>query len=197
MLTQEPYATYLRTGLIMLLGMALGFAVTLVTLGSGYGFNPLEIGPWVAWPDIGGPDVDPYARAVISRSGEAPLAKEQGLVFVARVDSEGAPLDGACEYRVTDPTPPTRYWTLDLAEPNGGVIDNPGGRRGYTSVDVLRREGGAFDISLSRQPQPGNWLSPGEARRFIVVLRLYDVNLDVAARPDAAAFPKIIKGQCA
>ena len=48
---------------------ALGFAVTLVTLGSGYGFNPLEIGPWVAWPDIGGPDVDPYARAVISRSG--------------------------------------------------------------------------------------------------------------------------------
>ena len=77
------------------------------------------------------------------------------------------------------------------------MIDNPGGRRGYTSVDVLRREGGAFDISLSRQPQPGNWLSPGEARRFIVVLRLYDVNLDVAARPDAAAFPKIIKGQCA
>jgi hypothetical protein len=50
---------------------------------------------------------------------------------------------------------------------------------------------------LSRQPQPGNWLSPGEARPFIVVLRLYDVNLDVAARPDAAAFPKIIKGQCA
>jgi len=195
--TLEPYAHYLRAGLVVLVGLSLGFAATLISLRGGYGFNPLEVGPWVAWPDIGGPDVDPYARAVIARSGEAPLAKEQGLVFVARVDSAGDALDAACDYTITDPTPPTRFWTIDLATPDGGVIDRAGARRGYTSVDALRREGGAFEIVVSRQPQPGNWLSPGAARRFTVVLRLYDVGLDAAARSDAAVFPKIVRRGCA
>ncbi len=195
--TLEPYANYLRAGLVVLIGMSLGFALTLAALRSGYGFNPLEVGPWVAWPDIGGPDVDPYARAVIARSGEAPLAKEQGLVFVARVDSTGATLDGDCDYTITDPTPPTRFWTIDLAAPDGGAIDWPGGRRGYSSVDVLRRENGAFEIAVSRETRPGNWLSPGAARRFAVVLRLYDVGLDAAARPDAEVFPKILRRGCA
>ena len=95
--TLEPFANYLRAGLVVLIGVSLGFALTLASLRSGYGFNPLEVGPWVSWPDIGGPDVDPYARAVIARSGEAPLAKEQGLVFVARVDSTGATLEGDCD----------------------------------------------------------------------------------------------------
>lgn len=193
----EPFANYLRAGVVVLVGISLGFALTLVSLRGGYGFNPLEVGPWVAWPDIGGPDVDPYARAVIARSGEATLAKEQGLVFVARADSAGETLDGACDYAITDPTPPTRYWTIDLAMPDGGAIDWPGGRRGYTSVDVLRREGGGFEIVVSRQTQPGNWLSPGAARRFAVVLRLYDVGLDAVARADAAVFPKIVRRGCA
>jgi len=193
----EPYANYLRAALVVLVGMSLGFAATLLSLRSGYGFAPLEVGPWVAWPEIGGPDVDPYARAVIARSGEAPLAKEQGLAFVARVDSGGETLDGNCDYTITDPTPPTRFWTLDLAAPDGGVIDRGGARRGFTSVDVVRREGGAFEIAVSRQPQPGNWLSPARTRRFSVVLRLYDVGLDVVARPDIAVFPKIIRKGCA
>jgi hypothetical protein len=195
--TLEPYANYLRAALVILIGVSLGFALTLAALRSGYGFDPLEVGPWTAWPEIGGPDVDPYARAVIARSGEAPLAKEQGLVFVARADSAGEALDGNCNYVITDPTPPTRYWTIDLAAPDGGVIDWPGGRRGFTSVEVLRREGGAFEIAVSRQTQPGNWLSPGAARRFTVVLRLYDVGLDAAARPDASVFPKILRRGCA
>lgn len=193
----EPYANYLRAGVVALIGLSLGFAMTAISLRSGYGFNPLEVGPWVAWPEIGGPDADPYARAVIARSGEAPLAKEQGLAFVARVDAVGEALDGHCDYVITDPTPPARYWTIDLAAPDGGVTHWPGGRRGFTSVDVLRREGGAFEIVVSRQTQPGNWLSPGADRRFIVLLRLYDVGLDVAARPDVAVFPKILRRGCA
>lgn len=180
----------------MIGGLALGLLATLVSLNSGYGFSPLRAGAWTAWPGVGGPDIDPYARAVIARSGEAPLARDQGLAFVAAEDDAGAPLEGACEYRIVDPTPAARYWTLSLATPDGGLIDNPSGRYGFTSVDVLRREGGAFTLSIARSARPGNWLSPGDARNFILLLRLYDTSLDVDAKPHPDDFPKIVKLKC-
>jgi hypothetical protein len=193
----RPYAKYLRAGAAMLGGLALGLLATLLSLNSGYGFDPLRAGVWTAWPGVGGPDVDPYARAVVARSGEAPLARDQGLVFSAATDSTGAPLDGACEYSIVDPIPTARYWTLSLATPEGELIDNPTGRYGFSSVDVLRREGGAFTITIARNARAGNWLSPGEARKFILLLRLYDTPLDIEARHDPDAFPKVVKLTCA
>ncbi|WP_457797759.1 DUF1214 domain-containing protein [Methylocystis sp. S23] len=193
----RPYAKYLRAGSVMIGGLALGLLATLFSLNSGYGFDPLRAGPWTAWPSIGGAEIDPYARAVVARSGEAPLGRDQGLAFVASDDSDGAPLDGACEYRIVDPLPAARFWTLSLATPTGALIDNPAGRYGFSSVDVLRREGGAFEIVLARNARAGNWLSPGETRRFVVMLRLYDTPLDTDAHPDPASFPKIVKLKCA
>jgi hypothetical protein len=193
----RPYAKYLRAGTVMIGGLALGLLATFVSLNSGYGFSPMQAGVWTAWPGVGGPDIDPYARAVISRSGEAQLSRDQGLVFSTTEDSSGAPLDGTCEYRVASPVPPARYWTLSLATPDGGLIDNPTGRYGFSSVDVLRREGGAFDIMIARNARAGNWLSPGDARKFILLLRLYDTSLDVEAKSNPDSFPKIVKLKCA
>ncbi|WP_442756286.1 DUF1214 domain-containing protein [Methylocystis sp. JAN1] len=193
----RPYAKYLRAGSAMFGGLALGLLATSLSLNSGYGFNPLRAGPWTAWPSVGGAEIDPYARAVIARSGEAPLGRDQGLVFFASNDSEGAPLDGACEYRIIDSLPTARFWTLSLATPAGALIDNPTGRYGFSSVDVLRREGGSFEIIVARNARAGNWLSAGEARRFVVMLRLYDTPLDTDAHPDPQSFPKIVKLQCA
>lgn len=196
-MTIRPYAKYLRAASAMIGGLALGFLATVISLNSGYGFNALRAGPWTAWPSVGGKDIDPYARAVVARSGEAPLGRDQGLAFIAHVDSNGAPLDGACEYRIVDPLPAARFWTIGLASPGGALLANPTGRHIFTSVDILRREGGAFDIAVSREARPGNWLSPGDARDFVIMLRLYDTSLDVDARPDPEAFPKIVKLQCA
>lgn len=193
----KPYANYLSAGSVMIAGVALGLFATLLSLDSGYGFDPLRAGPWTAWPKVGGADIDPYARAVVSRSGEAPLGRDQGLAFVARADSSGAPLDADCEYRIVDPLPAARFWTLALATAEGRLIANPAERYGYSSVDVLRREGGAFEIAVAREARAGNWLSPGSARGFIVVLRLYDTPLDVESNPDPNSFPKIVKLACA
>lgn len=190
-------AKYLRAATAMIAGLALGLLATVLSLNSGYGFNPLRVGPWTAWPTIGGVDIDPYARAVISRSGEAPLGRDQGLAFIARADSDGAPLAGACDYAIVDPLPAARYWTIGLATPDGRLIDNPTQRYGYSSVDVLRREGGAFEIAIAREARPGNWLSPGAARAFVIVLRLYDTAFDVDARTEPDAFPTIKRLKCA
>jgi hypothetical protein len=189
--------TYLRVGAALLGGVALGLFATWASLRAGYGFGPLRAGPWTAWPAVGESGSDPYARAAVARSGEAPLGRDQGLSFVAATDDDGAPFDARCDYRVSAPAPAARYWTLSLATPDGGRIDNPAGRFGYTSVDLLRAEGGRFDIAIARNVRAGNWLSPGAARRFVVVLRLYETAIDVDARPDPHAFPKIVKRTCA
>lgn len=194
---KRPYAKYLRAAAVMLGGSALGLLATIVSLNSGYGFSALRAGPWTAWPSVGGAGVDPYARAAVARSGEAPLGRDQGLAFVASDDSSGESLRGDCQYSIIDPLPTARFWTLSLATPDGALIDNPAGRYGFSSVDVLRREGGAFSIAVSRNVRAGNWLSPGDARRFVVVLRLYDTPFDVDARPDPGNFPKIVKLKCA
>ncbi len=193
----RSYANYLRAALAMIGGLVLGLVATVMSLNSGYGFNPMHVGPWTVWPQIGGAGIDPYARAVLSRSGEVPLGRDQGLAFIAQTDSSGAPLDGACEYRIVDPSPAARFWTLTLSDPHGALIANPTERYGFSSADVLRREGGGFEIVVARAARPGNWLSPGDARSFVIALRLYDTPFDADARPDPGGFPEIVRLRCA
>jgi hypothetical protein len=193
----KPYANYLRAGSVMIAGLIIGLLVTVLSLNAGYGFNSLRAGPWTAWPHTGAADIDPYARAVVARSGEAPLGRDQGLAFIARTDSNGAPLNADCEYRIVDPLPSARYWTIALASPDGRLLANSAERYGYSSVDVLRKEDGDFEIDVAREARPGNWLSPGEARDFVVMLRFYDTSLDIDSSPDPNSFPKIVKLGCA
>jgi len=193
----KSYALYVRAAIVMTLGLALGLAATVYALDLGYGFDAVEVGPWKAWPGVGGMEIDPYARAVVARSGETPLGKEQGLAFVAARDSLGEKLDGRCRYRVLAPTPPARFWTLGLSTPAGGLIANPSGRYEYSSADILRREGGGFVMEISRTVEPGNWLSSGDAGPFILILRLYDTGFAPDTQPDPATFPRIVKLKCA
>lgn len=194
---REPLVRYARAFTAMMAGLALGLAATNVATSSGDGFNALSIGPWTVWPlTTGDGGIDPYARAALARSGEAPLGRDQGLMFVARADSAGAALDGSCEYRVTAPAPAARFWTLGLASPTGALLANPTRRYGYASRDIFRREGGGFDIVISRTARPGNWLSPGEARDVVLVLRLYDTPLDLKAQQEPANFPNIARLGC-
>lgn len=181
----------------MLGGLALGFAITAATLRSDYGFGAFRAGPWTAWPRVGGPDIDPYARAALARRGEAPLGHDEGLMFVASADSSGQPLRGGCDYRVDLQLPAARFWTLELASSSGAPLTNPTGRFGYTSANILRREGGSFELAISRNARPGNWLSPGQASSFAMVLRLYETPLDTTTRADPARFPAIVKLGCA
>jgi hypothetical protein len=181
----------------MMIGIALGLLTTAVSLGSGHGVVAVKAGPWTAWPRNGGTDIDPYARAIVARTGEAPLGREEGLLFLAETDSDGSKLDGRCDYRIVDPMPAARYWTLGLANRDGYALQNPTGRYAFASTDILRRDAGAFEIVVSREARPGNWLSPGEQRNFIVVMRLYDAPFEAESNLDPAVFPKITKMHCA
>jgi hypothetical protein len=187
---------YVRAFAVMIAGLLLGFAMTAVSLGLGRGVGALRVGPWTAWPQHGGVDIDPYASAMLARSGEAPLGRDEGLAFFAYTDSNGAPLDGGCDYRVADTTPAARFWTLGATSASGRLIDNPADRYAFSSSEIFRREGGAFEIEIGAQARPGNWLPVARAP-FVLILRLYDTPLDVESAPDPATFPKIVKLHCA
>jgi len=190
------YRIYVYAFWTLMCGLALGLLATWAALDAGYGFGPLVVGPWTAWPQTGVPDIDPYARAALARRGEAPPARGLGIAFVARTDSAGEPLDGRCVYRISSPAPPARFWTLGLFDSDGAPLVNDAQRYAYTSGEILRREGGGFDIEVSRSALPGNWLSPGKARSFVIALRLYDTSIDVAAKPDPSTFPSIVRRFC-
>ena len=187
----------IRLLLTLSCGVALGLGLTWLTVERGHGFGAVRAGPWTAWPRTGSPDADPYARAVLARSGEIPLALAEGLTFTASVDSRGAPLDGACAYRVTGRLPQARYWTLTLTDARGRLVDNEARRHGFVSREVLRDATGAFDMAVGPRVAPGNWLPSGRPGPFALALRLYDTPVSATAFAlDAASLPAIERGDC-
>ncbi|MGO9133228.1 MAG: DUF1214 domain-containing protein [Methylovirgula sp.] len=189
--------TILKLLAMLVTGTALGLASTYYVLGHGVNFDEVKAGPWTRWPKTGSTDIDPYAHARLARSGELPLGTAEGLSFFAWTDSSGRRLDASCDYVVKGAIPPTRYWTLSLYTPTGALIDNPTKRYGFTSAEILRAADGNFQIAVSHQARPGNWLPIGQGRSFALVLRLYDTLFDFGmAKVEAAALPQIAKGRC-
>ena len=163
------------------LGHVLGLAATYYSVDRGLGFGAVRAGPWTAWPRAGSAEIDPYARASLSRTGEVPLGLAEGLSFVAAADTAGNALQGDCSYTLSGNMPPARYWTISVVTRDGRLAPNNANRHGFTSSEILRRAGGAFSIVLARDAQPGNWLPTGDANAFLLVLRAYDSPVSATA----------------
>lgn len=182
---------------VLAIGLVGGLGATWFAVARNVSFGAVEAGPWTAWPRTGALDADPYTRASVARSGEAPLGLGEGLVFTARRDSAGDPLIARCSYRIHGRTPQARYWTLTAQTPSGLLLDNPAGRYGFTSAEVVRDAVGLFAIEASREARPGNWLPLSGDGRFDLALRLYDTPVSVVgSRIDPAAVPRIERGAC-
>lgn len=180
-----------------LAGLLIGLGLTFAALQYGAGFGPVRAGPWIAWPKAGGGNIDPYLRARLAHSGEVPLGASEGVSFVARRDSAGRRLDGACDYSVSGQTPQARYWTLTAMTPDGRLFANPAGRSGFTSSEILRAADGAFAVALSHNARPGNWLPLAYKKPFILVLRLYETEFSAGALAfEPANLPVVAKGFC-
>lgn len=169
------------------IGAGLGLGSAWLAVENPYPFGERRTQAWTAWPDIGAPGADPYARAIVARTGDVPLVQGEGIAFHARVDDDDVPLDAACVYRITGETPAARYWTLTLTDEEGRLVRTPQGRPSLTSAEVLREEDGSFAIALARRPRSGNWLQMPESGRVQAILRLYD-------SPVATAFGWLSEG---
>ena len=165
----------------LMLAAVLGLGTTWLTLSRGVAFGSLAIGAWTAWPKSGSVEIDPYAHAIVARSGELPIGIGDGVAFYARSDDALHDLDGRCTFMVSGMTPPARYWTVTLYNLTGGLVANAINRHGFTSEEIVRDVDGRFAIAVAPQARPGNWLPTGGIERFVLVWRLYDTPIGVAA----------------
>jgi hypothetical protein len=190
-------ANLLKLLATLLVGGALGLAATWASVARGVSFGAVSVGPWVAFPRTGARDRDPYAAAALARSGEIPLDLAEGLAFHAHVDSDGAPLAGGCVYRLEGPAPPARFWTITALDARGFLLDNPAGRHGFTSTEMLRAEDGGFEIVIAPSARAGVWLPGPRSGAFTLALRLYDTPVAaVAGGLTAAGVPSIRREGC-
>jgi len=166
----------------LVLAAVIGLGATWLTLTRGVAFGALRIGGWTAWPKSGSVDIDPYARAAIARTGELPLGTGDGVAFYARSDDAGNAFDGRCTFVISGVTPPARYWTLTLYDPEGRLVANMIDRHSFTSAEIVREADGRFAVSVAPRARPGNWLPTGGIEQFVLVWRLYDTPIGVATR---------------
>ena len=180
-----------------ILAAAIGLGATWLTLNRGVAFGALTVGAWTAWPKTGSVEIDPYARAIIARSGELPTGMGDGVGFYARTDDAGEPLDGRCSFAISGITPAARYWTLTLYDPQGRLIANTVDRHGFTSAEIVRNTDGRFTIDAAPRARPGNWLPTGGIEQFVLVWRLYDTPIGVATRTTKEGpMPAIVRKGC-
>jgi hypothetical protein len=176
---------------------AIGLGLTWMALTEGTAYGGVTIGAWTAWPKNGTPGIDPYAKAIVARTGELPVGSGDGVAFYARADDNGAILDGRCDVLLAGTTPQARFWTLTLYDPEGRLVANSVQRQGFTSQEIIRRADGSFEVMLSPRARPGNWLPTGGVERYVLVLRLYDTPIGAATRTGRdAPMPFIVRKAC-
>ncbi len=172
---------------VLAIGAVTGLGATYWSVSSGWQPGVVQVGPWAApGTRLGG--ADPYALALVARTGDVPLGAGEGILFVAVADSSGRPLSGACTYAVTGSIPAGRAWTLTLSDREHRLVPNPSNRHAVTSANVLRPVSGPATIAVASDPQPGNWLPAPADAPFELALRIYDTpiaNAVSSLRPDA------------
>ena len=188
-------STLLKIVAAVVCGVLLGLAFTINSLDLDR--RGVAVGPWRSVPRDSGAGDDPYALAAVARAGLLPLGAAEGLSFLASSDSAGAPLEARCDYVVTGPMPPARYWTLSLLDPRGFPVANAANRYAFTSSDVLRFDTSPAAITVSATARSGNWLPVGGGRGFVLMLRLYDTSLSTERTSfDKIQLPPISRGTC-
>lgn len=161
------------------------------------GFGELEINGWVAHPNAGTSDADPYARARAARTGRIALGSAEGLVFVAKTDDANREILATCTYAIVGKTPAARAWTLRASDDQYLTIGSPtGGAFGLHSGNVLRDQSGAFKITFSATPSSGNWLqSAGVGNRYLIIT-LYDTSVASTTGISDYTMPSIDRVRC-
>jgi len=182
--------------LALVIAVVVGLGGTWYALTYEKGVETVIAGPWRAVIEVGTVEPNPYARAVLARTGAIPMVATESIVFRTSTDSRGELLRGACVYRLRGDVIEARWWTLTVTDEKGRQPIRDPGTHAMTSVGVVRDQEGKFEIVLSPTARPGNWLSTGGMPRLALALRLYDTPLYVNGGLDDIVLPSIAREQC-
>ena len=179
-----------------LIALGLGFGLSYYALTDGRLVGARSIGPWLAWPETGGPHPDPYTRAYLARRGTLQLGSSEGLQFIAETDSDGHLLDRACTYFLDGKTPTATMWTLVAVDEHGRNVAASDALIYLDSNHLSRAADGSAMISVGPALAPNDWLEIAGAGPFRIVLDLYDTTLNSGLDWSVAEMPSITRGTC-
>ena len=182
--------------LMIVVALGVGFGLSYYTLSDGHLIGAVKVGPWAAWPGVGSPSPDPYARAYLARTGALELGQSEGVVFTATTDSDGKPLDRNCRYRIEGTTPVAGFWTLRAIGTDGSNIAPSTGQQILQSRGVARANDGSLLLYVSKTLAPENWLEIAGDGPFQLVLTLYDPSNLSGAGVAVQTLPAILKEVC-
>jgi len=143
--------------------------------------DPESGSPWAVYARQPGVAEDPLLLAALAHNALALNMAEDAHYFVAGIDADGNPLNGAHRYRLHFEefrTPQVEgEWSLTAYDLNGDLPEPANGRFGLSSHDRLRfNADGSLDLRIQRDPPVSllepNW-APCPAGDFRLVLRAY------------------------
>lgn len=190
--------TVLLVALTLGLAIAGGAGSVLYALNHSGSFGAITVGPWVAFPNVGTPEADPYTQARYARDGGLALGRAEGVEFRAWKDTDGAPLSIRCRYAVEGETPPARFWTLAATDENRVSLQGIGPRSAATSSLAILREAGTtgFVVEVGSEPASGNWLPVSGVGSMQLVLTLYDTPLANRTDVSDSVLPAVRRIAC-
>lgn len=165
---------------MVLAGLLLGLGSAWYAITGGAG-TAVPYGQWDLNPLIGSSAAGLWDRARVARHALLALTRDEAVYFVGGRDSAGRGLSADGVYRIRGGALPSRWWSITAYGGDHFLIPNEGGRYSFSSETVTRRADGSFEIMVSREPQPGDWLPLGEAREFDLFLRIYNPEREPAA----------------
>ncbi|WP_269620722.1 DUF1214 domain-containing protein [Zhongshania sp. BJYM1] len=178
------------------LGVAIGIWSASLMLKHQLNSSSVHNGPWRTLLTAGSTDAGMYQRSGIAIGGLLALSKQETLYFTAFEDSSGNLLQEQCNYRVLGNDPDARWWSLTAYAADHYLPQNDDNALSIAKTTVERDDGGHFEIMVSADPQPKNWISSRAAGDYSLTLRLYNPSSRVYKAPAAVKLPDILREDC-
>ncbi len=157
----------------------------------------IAVGAWRANLEAGSQSAGIFSRARIAANGLLALNRSETIYFVAAQDDSGNALSGACQYEVAGQAPAARWWSITLYGEDLFLVGNPINRFSFNQTNVALDADKTFRLVVAAKQQPGDWLPAPPAANFLLVLRLYNPDPALAARPQSLKAPSITaSGTC-
>ena len=186
----------LKVSLAMLVGIAFGTWSAKAMLREQLDTAAVHNGPWRTLLTTGAVDSGIYERAAIAVGGLLALSKEETLYYTAFEDSDGQQLREQCDYHVVGRDPDARWWSLTAYAADNYLPQNDDNALSIAKTTVERDLNGQFEILVSANRKPKNWISSRAAANYSLTLRLYNPGSSVYDAPQSVALPFIQQGDC-
>lgn len=186
-----------RYAIALVGGLTVGLGAAWALTNGGLSNGAIANGPWTTSLGFGTKTTDPVTRALVARAGLLALPAKETVYWSATADAAGAPLDGACRYRLSGKPLDARWWSVTIYDAKGYLVANPADIWSVNGANVALDAKGEWRVTIAPdKPAEGAWLPGTKGQPFHLTLRMYNPGQAFRADPAKAVLPQIVREGC-